>query len=264
MHSIPAAHRRLFAASTLVFAASVAATLATGASMSGMHAMPMPGGWSMSMAWMRMPGQGWAGFAASFLGMWLVMMMAMMLPSLLPMLRRYRDALGGGMGAARSDRLTVLVGAAYFVVWTACGVAALALGIVATTLAMRSPAAARCVPLAIGAVVTIAGVLQFSRWKAHHLACCRTASACACTLAADARGAWRHGLRLGLHCCHCCAGTTAVLLVAGVMDLRAMALVTAAITAERLAPSGERVARAIGVVLVAAGACLLANAIGLA
>jgi hypothetical protein len=29
-------------------------------------------------------------------------------------------------------------------------------------------------------------------------------------------------------------------------DLRAMALVTAAISAERLAPSGERVARAIG------------------
>ena len=41
--------------------------------------------------------------------------------------------------------------------------------------------------------------------------------------AADAGTAWRHGLRLGLHCSHCCAGLTAILLVIGVMDLRAMA-----------------------------------------
>jgi predicted metal-binding membrane protein len=41
------------------------------------------------------------------------------------------------------------------------------------------------------------------------------------------------------------------------MDLRAMALVTAAISVERLAPSGPRVARLIGVVLVAAGLLLV-------
>jgi len=44
--------------------------------------MTMPGGWMMSMAWMRLPGQSWPGAAASFLGMWIVMMVAMMLPSL--------------------------------------------------------------------------------------------------------------------------------------------------------------------------------------
>jgi predicted metal-binding membrane protein len=47
------------------------------------------------------------------------------------------------------------------------------------------------------------------------------------------------------------------------MDLRAMAVVTAAITVERLAPAGERVARAIGVVLVAAGLLLIVRAAGL-
>ena len=54
----------------------------------------MPGGWSMSMAWMRTGEQTWPGVAASFLGMWAVMMMAMMLPSLVPMLGRYREAVG--------------------------------------------------------------------------------------------------------------------------------------------------------------------------
>jgi predicted metal-binding membrane protein len=53
----------------------------------------------------------------------------------------------------------------------------------------------------------------------------------------------------------------AILLVIGIMDLRAMALVAAAITIERLA--GERVARAIGVVVVGVGLLLVARATGL-
>ena len=47
------------------------------------------------------------------------------------------------------------------------------------------------------------------------------------------------------------------------MDLRAMAAVTAAIAVERLAPAGERVARATGVVIVVAGLYLIARAAGL-
>jgi hypothetical protein len=46
------------------------------------------------------------------------------------------------------------------------------------------------------------------------------------------------------------------------MDLRVMAVVAAAIIVERLAPAGERVARAIGVV-VGAGLFLIARAAGL-
>src|SRR5207302_5508750 len=64
----------------LLFASSAAVTIVWCASMSAMGEMPMPGGWTMSMAWMRMPGQTWSGAAASFLGMWVVMMVAMMLP----------------------------------------------------------------------------------------------------------------------------------------------------------------------------------------
>jgi predicted metal-binding membrane protein len=54
-----------------------------------------------------------------------------------------------------------------------------------------------------------------------------------------------------------------MLLALGVMDLRAIALVAAAITAERLAPAGERVARAIGAVVVGAGLFLIARATAL-
>src|SRR5215467_5730562 len=76
----------------LAFVGSVAATIHFCRSMGG--DMEMPGGWTMSMVWMRMPEQTWAGAAASFVGMWIVMMMAMMLPSLVPMLSRYREAVG--------------------------------------------------------------------------------------------------------------------------------------------------------------------------
>ena len=248
--------------SALLFAASAAGTIVWCGSMSAMGEMPMPGGWTMSMGWMRMPGQTWPGAAASFLGMWIVMMVAMMLPSLVPMLWRYRQTVGR-TGEARLSWLTALVGAGYFLVWTAFGMAAFPLGVALASIEMQQPALARAVPIAVGVAVLVAGILQFTAWKARHLACCRQAPGRGRALPADAGAAWRHGLRLGLHCSSCCANLMAILLVIGVMDLRAMAVVTAAITVERLAPAGERVARAIGAVTVGAGALLIARAAGL-
>jgi predicted metal-binding membrane protein len=230
--------------------------------MTGDGAMPMPGGWTMSMAWMRMPGQTWPAAAASFLGMWVVMMVAMMLPSLVPMLWRYRQSVGRP-GEARLGRLTALVGAGYFFVWAVFGMVVFPLGVALAAVAMQRPSLARAVPIAVGVVVLLAGALQRSAWKARQLACCREAPGRGRTLPADAGTAWRHGLRLGLHCSYCCGGLTAILLVIGVMELRAMAVVAAAITVERFAPSGPRVARAIGAVVVAAGLCLIARAAGL-
>jgi predicted metal-binding membrane protein len=112
-------------------------------------------------------------------------------------------------------------------------------------------------------VVLIAGAFQFTTWKAHHLACWREALGRTRTLPTDAGMAWRHGLRLGLYCGRCCVNLTAILLVIGVMDVRAMAFVTVAMTVERLAPTGERVARAFGAVVVGAGLCLIARAAAL-
>ena len=255
-----ASQRAFFGVSAVLFAASAAVTIVWCGSMSAMGEMSMPGGWTMSMAWMRMPGQTWLGAAASFLGMWVVMMAAMMLPSLIPMLWRYRQAVVRTGGGTRLGGLTALVGLGYFFVWTVFGVAAFALGIALAAVEMQQPALARAVPIAVGGVVMMAGFLQFTAWKARHLACCREAPGCGCRLPADARTAWRHGLRLGLHCSYCCAGLTAILLVVGVMDLRAMAVVAGAITVERLAPAGERVARIIGAVVVGAGLFLIARA----
>ncbi|MDB4969788.1 MAG: Membrane protein [Myxococcales bacterium] len=261
MASERASHQAFFGVSVLLFAASAAATIAWCASMSAMGEMPMPGGWQMSMAWMRLSGQSWPDAAASFLGMWIVMMVAMKLPSLVPMLWRYRRAMGR-TGETRLGRLTVLVGVGYFFVWTAIGTAAFPLGVALAMIEMQQPALARAVPIAVGVVVLVAGYLQLTAWKARQLACYREAPERGRALPADARTAWRHGLRLGLHCSRSCAGLMAILLVVGVMDLRAMAIVSAAITVERLAPAGERVARALGAVGVGTGLFLIARAAG--
>jgi predicted metal-binding membrane protein len=253
--------RAFFGVLALLFAASMAVTIAWCASMSAMGERRMPGGWTMSMAWMRMPGQTWLAAAASFLGMWIVMMVAMMLPALVPMLWRYRQAVGG-TGETRLGRLTTLVGVGYFVIWILFGIASFPIGAILATIEMQQPALARAVPIAVGVVILIAGLLQLTAWKERHLACCRQIPVRGDTLPADFGTAWRHGLRLGLHCSRCCAGLIAILLVIGVMDLRAMAIVATAITVERLAPAGERITQAIGIIVIGAGLFLIARAAG--
>jgi len=214
----------------------------------------------MSMAWMRMPGQTWAGAEAAFVAMWTVMMVAMMLPSLAPMLVRYRQAVGRS-GEVRLHVLTAVVAVGYFAVWSALGAAVFPLGAALAVAQMRLPALARAVPIAAGVLVLLAGTVQLTAWKARHLAFGRGAAERVHPSSADVRTAWRHGVCLGVHCNYCCAGLTASFLALGVMDLRVMVVVTAAITAERLVPAGARVARAVGVVGVVAGAQLIVRAI---
>ena len=256
-------HRTFAGVCALLFAASAALTIVWCGPMPAMGGMPMTGGWTMSMMWMPMPGQTWPAAAGSFAVMWTVMMVAMMLPTLAPMLWRYRHAIGRA-GETRLGRLTSLVGMAYFLVWTVFGMLVYPAGVALAAVEMRHGALAGAVPTVAGMVVLMAGAFQFSSSKAHHLECCREAPGRGRMLPADAATAWRLGLRMGLHCSYGCAGLTAILLVAGIMDLRAMAVITVAITAERVAPAGERVARAIGAIAAGAGLFLIARAVGLA
>jgi predicted metal-binding membrane protein len=259
MSSARASDHKFYGVSALLFIASAAITIVWCAPMSAMG-MPMPGGWTMSMAWMRMPGQTWPGAAASFLVMWTVMMVAMMMPSLVPMLARYRGVVRAA-DVPRVGRLTVVAGAGYFTVWSAIGLAVFLTGVSLAIVEMQQPAIARVVPIASGVVVLIAGALQFSPWKAHHLACCRAPSDHHRALSPDLPAAWRHGVRLGLHCVCSSAGLTAILLVLGVMDLRVMVVVMAAITVERLGPASQRIARVIGSIVAIAGVLLIAQAV---
>lgn len=255
--------RAFVGTSVLFFIVSAGLTTMWSTSMSSMGGMTMPGGWTMSMTWMRLPGQSWMSTAAWFVCMWLVMMVAMMLPSLVPALCRYRQT-AGGITEGRLNWLTTVVAMGYFFVWTVCALAVFPLGATLARVEMEEPVLARHVPIGVAVVVLIAGALQFTTWKSDHLGCFRGASETEPRPAVDVGTAWWHGLHLGIHCLYGCAGFTAILLVIGVMDLKVMALVTAAITAERLAPNGERVARTFGIVIVVVGLFLILRAVGLA
>ena len=155
----------------------------------------------------------------------------------------------------------MLVGAGYFFVWTVFGIAIYPLGVALTRVEMQIPALSREVPLAIGIVVLFAGLLQFTPWKSHQLSCCRHAEVCITKTSVNTGAAWLQGMRFGLHCIQCCFGLMIILLVVGVMDLRIMAVVAAAITAERLAPASVRVSQITGVLAAGAGLFLIVRAI---
>ena len=228
----------------------------------------------MSMMWMRMPGHSWTGTAASFLVMWSAMMAAMMLPSLAPALLRHRSALRHA-GSARVHRRVAVVGVGYLSVWAALGLIVFSIGAMRALrpgvegqrgvgpVPVRQPVLALLEPVAGGGVVLAAGLLQHSAWKSRRLAVCRETPSPSHPVRADLRSTWRHGVCLGLHCTASCAPLTAVLLVLGMMDLRVMAAITAAITLERLAPSDVRVVRAIGDGVIVTGLILMARAAGL-
>ena len=229
-----------------MFLASAAGVVYSSRSMSAGGAA-MPGGWTLSMMWLRMPGQTWPGGAAAFLATWTVMMVAMMVPPLAPMLATF-----GRRG------LTALAGAGYFSVWALFGGAVYVLGAAVAAAELRWPAVARQAPLATGIVLVAAGWLQLTQWKADRLARCR---ACAAPPSADAARALRHGAQFGVLCSACCAGLMAVLLVAGMVHLAVVAAVAAAIALERLAPRPERTARATGVVVMGIGVFAIARAL---
>jgi predicted metal-binding membrane protein len=180
-----------------LFATSAALTIFWCISMSTMRGMPMPGGWTMSMMWMRMPGRTWLAAAASFVGMWVVMMIAMMLPSLTTMLWCCRQTVAIASGTRKAG-LTTLIGVGYFLVWTLLGVAVYLLGVGLAAIEMKQPVVARAIPFAAAAIVLIAGAIQFTSFKTRHLGCCRAAPGRSRPALVDARTALGFGLYLGI------------------------------------------------------------------
>lgn len=240
----------------VVFAASAATTLYFWRTMAG--SMRMPGGWEMSMAWMRVGS--WAATTVMFCLMWLAMMVFMMLPSSAPVLMLVRRSLQF-QGAAHPEALTWTVAAGYFLSWTGFGLVAYAAGVGCTEAAMAWTRFSRAVPWLTGVAVIGAGVYQLLPAKSACLRHCRDPL----LLVAHLRPGWRGALRLGLHhgafCVACCWALMVIQLVLGVMSLPLMLLVAAVIAWEKLAASSTLPARVAGVVAMAAGAWIVARAL---
>lgn len=242
-------------ASAILFSAAVAATIYSYGSMSGV--MAMPGGWSMSMIWMRMPGQSWLAAAAMFVWMWLAMMVVMMLPSALPMFTAFhRSAVARGIGLAGIK--TAMVVSGYFAVWTAIGIVAYAAGIVATQAAMKWTKLSLAAPALAGVALVLAGLFQWSRWKKAGLSRCRAFDVCAMP---ETHGnpwtAMRRGFREGIDCGICCSGLMIVMLVLGAMNPVVMIAVAIVIALEKFASKPQPVVRLTGLLVILTGIGLI-------
>ncbi|WP_340376229.1 DUF2182 domain-containing protein [Streptomyces sp. SS7] len=187
-----------------------------------------------------MPGTMGLGLAA-FLGVWTLMMTAMMLPATAPVAALYARTIT----VHRAARMVVFT-AAYLLVWAAAGLPAYALA-VGLGRAARLPSAAGTAVAA--AVFAVSGVYQLTPLKDRCLARCRSPIGLMLRYAAypgrsrDLRAGAHHGA----YCLGCCWSLMVLLAAFGVMNVWAMVVLAAVITAEKLAPAGRLVARAVGI-----------------
>lgn len=186
--------------------------------------------------------------------MWAVMMAAMMLPSALPMVLMFLSMGKRGGDTARGHGFV----GAYLCVWLAFSAAATAAQWLLQWLDWVNPMLVSTSAVLTGVLLLIAGSYQFSSLKRICLSRCRTPFAFLLGEWRDGvAGAFRMGIRHGLFCMGCCWALMALLFVGGVMNLAWIAALSLAVAMEKLLPGGERIATALGVVLIAVGSIKL-------
>jgi predicted metal-binding membrane protein len=214
------------------------------------------------MAGMAAAGWTWSGFAAFFLA-WAVMMAAMMFPAAAPMLLLFRTVSTQRQARGNAFVPTWVFAAGYLLVWAAIGAVTWVLVQLGSELASRLGAAERATwgPLALGAVLIVAGLYQLTPLKHVCLDHCRTPLGFVTRHWRDGyQGALQMGLIHGLYCLGCCWALFAVLVAAGVMSLAWMLLLTLIIFAEKVLPWGRRASYAIGVAFLIFGVVVAAGA----
>ncbi|WP_030175850.1 DUF2182 domain-containing protein [Streptomyces sp. NRRL S-813] len=191
-----------------------------------------------------MPGTMGLGLPA-FLAVWTLMMAAMMLPATASVAALYARTII----VRRTPRMVVFT-VAYLLVWAAAGLPAYALA-VGLGRAASLPATAGTAVAA--AVFAVGGAYQLTPLKDRCLAKCR--SPVGLMLRYASYPGRSRDLRAGAHhgafCLGCCWSLMTLLAVFGVMNLWAMVVLAAVITAEKLAPAGRLVARAVGIASIA-------------
>jgi len=196
------------------------------------------------------------GTPAWFAGAWLTMMAAMMLPSAAPAIlvvaREARRRVGW-----RGPLWAWCFVAGYLAVWTASGIAAYGID---RLVVMAGPAWLgwdREGPYVAGAAIAAAGLYQLTPLKSACLRRCRgPLRFIVGRWRTGAGGAAVMGGEHGLTCLGCCLGLTMVLFAVGVMSVFWMAVVGAAVFAEKILPRPPVLARALALLLVGLGAWL--------
>ncbi|WP_317930722.1 DUF2182 domain-containing protein [Halioxenophilus sp. WMMB6] len=191
--------------------------------------------------------------------MWAVMMVAMMLPSASPMILTF---LSVNQRRARSQRNVVptyIFVSGYIVVWSGYSLLATLLQWQLHEHALIRSDMQVGVPYLVNTILIGAGVFQFTKLKQTCLQHCRSPLS---FLMRDWRegytGAFYMGLHHGAYCVGCCWILMLVLFVTGVMNLFAIALLSAFVLAEKLIPGGRWLSYLSGIIFIGFGLSSLA------
>ena len=196
------------------------------------------------------------------LTMWWVMMVAMMLPSAAPAILLYETVRDRAAAAeSPSPPAPALVFASgYLLCWLLfAAVAALIEDRLHAQMVIGTERLSLHNQIADGVILLAAGLYQLSPLKSVCLSHCRSPAS---FFARHWRPGWSGAVRLGMwhgaYCVACCWALMLLLFVGGVMNLAWVAALSLLVLAEKVLPLGATISRAIGLLLVAGGAAMLA------
>ncbi len=186
-----------------------------------------------------------------FVSGWTAMMAAMMIPATLPLILLYRTASRqhGSPVRARVGPAALLAG--YIAVWALAGLPVFVYALAAETVG-RFAAMLPAVLLVVG------GAYQFTLLKRDcHARCSNPLFFLMQKWRPGTAGALRLGVLHGLDCLGCCAGLMVGLVALGMMNLALVFTAALIIFAEKTLPYSHRIARPLGILMMAGGIALL-------
>lgn len=188
-----------------------------------------------------------------FVGAWVLMTVAMMLPSSLPLIAMFHDLT---RGRSNKHQLVALLILGYLATWAGFGVIAHAGDLFVHEAVHRFAWLSGNPWLLSAALFTGAGIFQFTSLKYKCLDACRSPYSFI-TQHWRGRGERLQALTLGIHhgayCVGCCWALMLLMFAFASFHLAAMLALGAVMAAEKNLPWGRKLAKPLGLTLVAAG-----------
>jgi predicted metal-binding membrane protein len=196
--------------------------------------------------------------AVLFIAIWVVMMIAMMFPTAAPMILMFTAIYASKRQTSQTFVPTWVFVSAYLLIWTLFGIVAYPLALGAERLAGQSMWLMTNVSRISGALLVVAGLYQLSPLKSICLAKCRTPLQFILSSWRDGYGgAFYMGFLHGSYCLGCCWFLFVILFPLGIMNVVAMALLTALIFAEKSVPLGRLISQITGILLIFYGVLVI-------
>ena len=195
---------------------------------------------------------------ALFITIWVVMMVAMMFPTTAPMILTYTRVQRDRPNSERALVSTWVFTGAYLLIWTLFGALAYVGALAASGLAQQIPWLMMNAARIGGGILVLAGLYQLTPLKRVCLTKCRMPLEFINT---SWRGGYFGAFRMGLGHGLACLGSSWLLFVLlfplGLMNLAAMALLTALILVEKCFPLGVCIAQVAALFLILYGVLVI-------